>query len=403
MLAPLFKVVVIVSIAAFTEKQAFMQSVSIIQREIPHYRVRFFEELYAQGQAQELNIIVYTAFPPAHQNNSQTFPYRVLPAKFFGKDKSSAYWMYELEASVTGSDIVIAPQELQCLTVPYLWAKRKYITKTWIWWGHGYNFQASVRPSAMTSAKEALKRFMTRRADGVITYTAGGADYWRKQGLPKERVIPYYNTLDVESLQRSGNGITQQQLGELRRNLDLEGKQILLFSGRLYAEKRVDFLLQVFALIKSRCTAVGLLILGDGEERQKLEQLAAELDLQDVHFLGEVVNPAETAAFFLLADLMVIPGLVGLAIVHGFAFGLPLITTESPGHGPEIDYLSAATGTMTTQDIPSYTKAIMDLLTTPNRLDSMKHAARAQGNELVLPHSVERFVDGIQAFNSLAN
>jgi glycosyltransferase involved in cell wall biosynthesis len=374
-----------------------MQRVSIIQREIPHYRVRFFEELYAQGQAHELNIIVYTAFPPAQPTNSQSFPYRVLPVKFFGKEKSSAYWMYELEASVSGSDIVIAPQELQCLTVPYLWTKRKLITKTWIWWGHGYNFQASVRPSAVTSAKEALKRFMTRRADGVITYTAGGADYWRRQGLPEEHVIPYYNTIDVEGLQKAGAGITHQELGELRRNLNLEGKQILLFSGRLYAEKRVEFLLRAFALLKSRCTAVGLLILGDGEERQRLEQLAAELGLQDVHFLGEIVNPAETAAFFLLADLMVIPGLVGLAIVHGFAFGVPLITTQHNFHSPEIEYLSDTTGVITKHDINSYAEGIAENIHSSAKLCAMKESSKLRGADLFLNDSVKRYLDGILA------
>ena len=42
-----------------------MRKVSIIQREIPHYRIRFFEELYAQGNLQDLDIRVYTGAPPA--------------------------------------------------------------------------------------------------------------------------------------------------------------------------------------------------------------------------------------------------------------------------------------------------------------------------------------------------
>ena len=181
-----------------------MRKVSIIQREIPHYRVRFFEELYAQGRLQELDIQVYAGAPPPQAASSPAFPYRVLPVRYFGKNKSDSYWMDGLEQAIAGSDIVVAPQELQCLTIPYLWARRKRICKTWIWWGHGYNFQASVRPSIATKIKEAIKRFMIRRADGLITYTATGADYWRKQGLPEDRVIPYYNTIDVEGLRKAG-------------------------------------------------------------------------------------------------------------------------------------------------------------------------------------------------------
>ncbi len=372
-----------------------MRKVSIIQREIPHYRIRFFEELYAQGSLQNLEIQVYTGAPPIQVASSPTFPYRVLPVRYFRKKNSGSCWMHGLEKAIAGSDIVVAPQELQCLTVPYLWAKRKRICTSWIWWGHGYNFQASVRSSAATNIKEAIKRFMTRRADGLITYTEGGADYWRKQGLPEDHVISYHNTIDVEGLRKAGADIPKEQLMELSHNLGIEGKRVLLFSGRLYADKKVDFLLMAFALLKKSYSDVALLIIGDGEERDKLEQLAKQLELQDVHFLGEVVDPKGTAAYFSLADLLVIPGLVGLALVHGFAFGLPLITTDFPGHSPELEYLSESNGAMTKIDISQYAEAIGALLSSPQRLEAMKHSAMAQGDALYLPCSVRRFADGI--------
>jgi L-malate glycosyltransferase len=375
-----------------------MRKVSIIQREIPHYRIRFFEELYAQGKVQDLDIQVYAGMPPARATSSIAFPYQVLPVRHFGTMKSSSFWMYELENAIAGSDIVVAPQELQCLTVPYLWAKRRRICTSWIWWGHGYNFQASVRPSTAIQIKEAIKRFMTRRADGLLTYTEGGADYWRKQGLPKDWVTPYYNTIDVEGLRKVRADITEQQLIEVRRTLAVEGKRVLLFSGRLYAEKKVDFLLNAFALLKNIYPEVALLIIGDGEERRKLEQLATHLNLRDVHFLGELVEPTDTAVYFSLADLMVLPSLVGLAIVHGFAFGLPLHTTDSPGHGPELDYLSSKNGVMSRHDVAQYAEAIASLLFSPHKLEAMKQAAMAQGDELHLSHSARRFVSGIRSF-----
>ncbi|HKQ33726.1 MAG TPA: glycosyltransferase [Nitrospiraceae bacterium] len=306
--------------------------------------------------------------------------------------------MYELEKAIAGSDIVVAPQELQCLTVPYLWAKRRWICSSWIWWGHGYNFQASVRTSPMMEIKEAFKRFMTRRSDGLITYTEGGADYWRKQGLPKDWVTPYYNTIDVEELRKARANITEQQLIEMRRQLGVGGKRVLLFSGRLYPEKNVDFLLKAFALLKKIYPDVALLIIGDGEERRKLERLTTELNLHDVHFLGELVEAKDTAVYFSLADLMVLPSLVGLAIVHGFAFGLPLHTTDSPGHGPELDYLSGKNGIMTKHDVVQYAETIASLFFSPHKLDAMKQAAMAQGDELQLPHSARRFVSGIRSF-----
>ena len=305
-----------------------------------------------------------------------------------------------LESAIAGSEIIVAPQELQCLTVPYLWAKRKQICNSWIWWGHGYNAQASLHPSAVTTFKEAMKYFMTSRADGLLTYTARGAEYWRRQGLPGNRVSPYNNTIDVEELRGAKAKIGEQQIARLRQYLKIEGKRVLLFSGRLYAEKKVDFLLSAYALLKKSYPDVALLIIGDGEERNTLEQSAQQLELQDVHFLGSVVDPQSTAAYFSLADLLVIPGVVGLAIVHGFAFGLPLVTTDTPGHGPELDYLSETNGVMTEPDILQYAESIKALLTAPMKLESMKQSARAQGDALYLPLSVKRFVAGIQSFSS---
>jgi glycosyltransferase involved in cell wall biosynthesis len=239
---------------------------------------------------------------------------------------------------------------------------------------------------------------MTRRAEGLITYTESGADYWRKHGFSEHRVIPYYNTIDVEELRRSAAEISETQRWNLRRKLMLEGKHVLLFSGRLYAEKKVDFLLRAFAVLKKSYPKVVLLIIGDGEERENLRQTAKELELQDVHFLGEIVNPKDTAVYFSLADLMVIPGLVGLAIVHGFAFGLPMITTSAPGHGPEIEYLSEMNGAMTKLDTYEYARALERLLSNPHELETVKRAAWSKGNELLLPYSVQRFIDGISMF-----
>ncbi len=378
-----------------SEPSPNMRKVSVIQREIPHYRIRFFEELYAQGRVQDLDIQLYCVEPPAQTPSSLVFPLQVLPVRYFGKRKSSSYWLYGLAKAIAGSDVVVTPQELQCLTVPYLWVRRKQICKTWIWWGHGYNFQAAVHSSLVTNVKEAIKEFMTRRADGLITYTEGGAEYWRKRGIPDCRVIPYYNTLDVEGLRKARAEVSELHRIELRRKLMLEEKRVLLFSGRLYAAKKVDFLLRAFAVLKRSRPDVALLIIGDGEERNRMQQLAKDLELQDVHFLGEIVATKDTTAYFSLADLMVIPSLVGLVIVHGFALGLPLLTTDSPGHGPELEYLTENNGVMTGRDPSHYAEAIRMLLSSPSRIEAMRCSALAQGDTLKLEYSVRRFVNGI--------
>ncbi|MCS6293011.1 MAG: glycosyltransferase family 4 protein [Nitrospira sp.] len=375
-----------------------MKKVAILQREIPHYRVRFFEEVSAQAFAMGLDVTVYSSGEEFSENTPK-FARRNLSIHRFTRNKKGPFWMKGLTAALNGTDIIVAPQELQCVNVPYLWAIRHRLCTSWIWWGHGYNSQASVRPSISTIIKESVKRFMTRRTDGVITYTASGAVYWRQQGLSEDHVIPYYNTLDVKELRMARAEISEQQLIELSNKFTLKGKRVLIFSGRLYAGKRVDFLLKAFAILKRTYPGVVLLIIGDGEKRCELEQLAGELKLTNVHFLGELLDPKDTAAYFSLADLMVIPAMVGLAIVHGFAFGLPLITTDAPGHGPEIEYLTPENGVLTLQNEQLYSDEILTLLNSPAKLTAMRKNAEDQSIRLHLDRSAARFLSAITHFS----
>lgn len=375
-----------------------MKKVAILQREIPHYRIRFFEEVSAKAFAMGLDVTVYSS-GEEFSEYALKFAQRSLPIHQYTGSKKGPFWMKGLTAALKETDIIVAPQELQCVNVPYLWAIRHRLCTSWIWWGHGYNFQAPVHPSWSTAIKEGLKQFMTRRADGLITYTENGAIYSKKQGMPEDRVIPYYNTIDVEELRKVEAEVTDEQLKELRHSLQLERKRVLLFSGRLYAEKKVDFLLRAFAILKQSYPSVALLIIGDGEERRKLEHLTAELALQDVHFLGELIDPRATAAYFTMADLMVIPGLVGLAIVHGFAFGLPMITTQHDFHSPEIEYLTNENGVISNHNESDFGQSIASILEDKFRLENMRKAATSKADELLLSAAANSFVRAILSFS----
>jgi glycosyltransferase involved in cell wall biosynthesis len=254
-----------------------------------------------------------------------------------------------------------------------------------------------MRPEGLQALTEGVRRFVSRRGDGLITYTEGGAVFWRSRGIPPGRVVSYNNTVDVEEIRRAASRIPEERLRESRRQFGLEGKNVLLFSGRLYPEKRVDLLLEAMAILRRTRPGVGLLILGDGPERKFLENSVSRLKLQDIHFIGECVRPEESGIYFRLADLLVIPGLVGLAVVHGFALGLPLVTTKHDYHSPEIEYLSDENGLMTSHDPSAYADGIRRLLASPERLTAMREAAGRQGDGLRLSASAERFVDGINS------
>ncbi|MCC6306668.1 MAG: glycosyltransferase family 4 protein [Rhodobacteraceae bacterium] len=118
----------------------------------------------------------------------------------------------------------------------------------------------------------------------------------------------------------------------------------LLFMGRLVALKGLDFGLQALARARAAGTDVTLEILGDGEDRGRLEALAAGLGLGGaVRFAG--FRPQEDCARRLAAaDALILPSLQecgGAVVLEAMAMGLPVIAAD---WGGPADYLDATCG-----------------------------------------------------------
>jgi glycosyltransferase involved in cell wall biosynthesis len=112
-------------------------------------------------------------------------------------------------------------------------------------------------------------------------------------------------------------------------------KRTILAVGRLEPEKGFDTLLPAFAeLVHKRGLDLNLLILGDGEERARLEELARRLEVSDRVFMpGFQDNPYP---FFAPAEVFVLSSRwegLGLVLLEAMALGLPVISTDCP-HGP---------------------------------------------------------------------
>jgi glycosyltransferase involved in cell wall biosynthesis len=123
-----------------------------------------------------------------------------------------------------------------------------------------------------------------------------------------------------------------------RETLGYDPEDVLLVTvGRLIPRKAVHDLIYA---VQSQHTNVKLLIVGDGPERQKLQELAVSLHVSDrTFFLG---NVSEETKFQILniADIYVSATRhegFGLVFLEAMAVGLPIISYDNGGH---IDFLS---------------------------------------------------------------
>lgn len=109
----------------------------------------------------------------------------------------------------------------------------------------------------------------------------------------------------------------------------------ILYVGRLENRKGVKYLLQAFAKLQEKRPDVSLLIAGDGTDREKLEALARELQLQNITFAG-YVSDGQKLEYLQTADLFCAPSpygeSFGIVLLEAMATGLVTVCGNNPGY-----------------------------------------------------------------------
>ncbi len=108
----------------------------------------------------------------------------------------------------------------------------------------------------------------------------------------------------------------------------------LVYVGRLSAEKGLPILFDSLSMLKTQNIDVALTVLGDGEDRQKLERLCKKNGIDDrVHFAG-FVDQTTIASTLRESDIFVLPSFaegIPVALMEAMAMGIPVIATYVGG------------------------------------------------------------------------
>jgi glycosyltransferase involved in cell wall biosynthesis len=125
------------------------------------------------------------------------------------------------------------------------------------------------------------------------------------------------------------NGIDFNHITEIKpSNFD----STIIFAGRLIKEKNVDVLIQSILNVKEVIPDVKCLIIGNGPERSKLEELTLDLKLSDnIIFKDFMENYDDLIGYMKSSKVLVLPSTregFGMVVIEANACGIPVVTVD---------------------------------------------------------------------------
>jgi glycosyltransferase involved in cell wall biosynthesis len=169
----------------------------------------------------------------------------------------------------------------------------------WLAYHHGY-----TDPDLKMQMYNTLDRWSLPRADRVVTVCKPFAEMLAKKGVKRSKIRVLGNSIEPITKPLAA---TREQI---RSQWNIPDQAALILTiGRLSAEKGHRDLLSALKVLRDRQPDLPLrvLLLGDGPERQRLEQQSAALGFSEVLvFAGHQQDPLP---YYRAADLFVLPSL----------------------------------------------------------------------------------------------
>ncbi|MBL0711382.1 MAG: glycosyltransferase family 4 protein [Colwellia sp.] len=372
-----------------------MKEVTIVQHRLLHYRVELFQYIKAFLEKEDikLNLVHGQASDfEAKRKDEAILSWAIKIQNTFKRIGGVDLIWQPLPKEVDECDLLILMQENRIISNYSKIIKRKILGKKVGYWGHGKNLQ-STKPNGL---KELWKKKWLTSVDWWFAYTTSTVDYLINQEFSKNNITCLNNAIDVNAFKGELASITIEQIEDVRDELEIPSDaNVGIFCGSLYAEKRLDLMLDAIDLVKSKVNDFYVIVIGDGPDAKFLHDAA--LTRPWLTLVG-VKKGMEKALYYRLATIMLNPGLVGLHILDSFCAGVPMITTSDALHSPEYDYLDNGTNGLVTEGTSlAYSDAIIGLLSNGTNLKKMKEAALLDSEKYTVEAMARNFTQGIVA------
>jgi len=181
-----------------------------------------------------------------------------------------------------------------------------------------------LKPASQFAKK--VSKLYCRDCSAIIVPTTKVKDALQQYGLRRHiDVIP--TGVNIEPFKRSN--YDEEFIKERKKDFGIsETQPVVLFIGRIAKEKSIDIIMNSMKDLIKKIPDCKFLLVGDGPERENLEVLAKELDIEkSVVFAGE--KPwAEIGMYYQMGDVFVGASLTetqGLTFTEAMAAQIPVV------------------------------------------------------------------------------
>lgn len=302
--------------------------IAFVHNLLIHYRVPVFNLL---SKSKEFRFDFYfAAIHPGMRGKERTeqykptFAYVVLNALQLGGDRfvsPSLLWHLLRSYDLYVSGPLASPD----CWITFLAAKLR--KRPFILWDERWTPTRSL----LSQLVQPFQLLIAKKSDSVIVPGSRSFNYF--SGVLGDTkalsVVPNASTLTAP---------TPRQVHDFReQNRIPSDAKVVLYVGRLLALKGLEFLLQGFSELESNLKDEAfLLIAGDGEYREHLEEISKRLDIRNLVFIGHVDDQATCLG---AGDVVVLPSVStreiseiwGMVVNEAASLGKPVVVTEAVG------------------------------------------------------------------------
>lgn len=361
-------------------QQNKVKRVVFVQKFVPHYRLPLFELLRERLATQGIEFILVYGRPDPYEGSKikMEFPEWGIKVRSLIIPLPGRYvYIQGSPRFVKKGDVVIVEHASKLIDNYVLFLLQQVGFLHLCYFGHGHNFQDAHELKIAAY----IKKLMVKRISRWFAYTEMSVASLTAQDVEPEKIVTVNNSLVRKNLVDEST-VTRNQSD-------------FVYIGGLYADKRLDFLLESAQLVVAKHPEFRLHIVGDGPEADKISKFSSENSWCTYH--GSLYNEDRERMLY-RCNAILMPGLVGLVAIDSFHFAAPILSTNCGQHSPEVVYLKDGENA-TILDNPDSTEefaqAIERQLTDKVWSEKLRQGCRESADVYSIENTADRFIKGI--------